>query len=505
MTFNAPDSRSDSLHLLTSTKLLARNTMLNLVGQIVPLLAAVIAIPLLIDGIGTERFGLLSISWMLLGYFSLFDLGLGRVMTKTVGEKLGSSHHADIPSITWTGLLFMLILGFIAMTLVLFLAPILVHRVLNIPADLLNEAGTGFLILALCIPIVTVSTGLRGLLEAYQKFGLVNIIRTLNGILLFTAPLLLLPRTDRLPWYIGALVTVRVLIFIAYAVFCFISIPALHNSRINLSLIRPMFKLGGWMSVSNIIGPFMVYFDRFLIGAWISVTAVTFYVTPYEVVTKMLLITAAVVRVLFPAFSASCHSQPDRAAMLYSRGLKALMFMSFPICLIFITLAEPGLRVWLGEEFAAQGTAVARWLALGCFLNAPAQVAFTFIQASGRPDITAKLHLLEMPIYVAGLWLLMQHFGLAGAAIAWTGRIALETLLLLLFAERIHQRKNKNQQIYVTLLLFTGGALLLTVSGSLLWKSFAFIFILVLFLIVFWFKIMNAQERTQIQHFIKHK
>ncbi len=505
MIFNAPVSQSDSLPFLTSTRLIARNTVFNLAGQIIPLFAALIAIPLLIDGIGTERFGLLSISWMLLGYFGLFDLGLGRVMTKLVGEKLGSNAHADIPAITWTGMLFMLILGFLTMILVLFLAPVLVHRVLDIPDALLSEANSGFIILALCIPVVTVSTGLRGILEAYQKFGIVNIIRILNGILLFTAPLLLLPRTVRLPWYIGALVTVRVLVFAAYAVFCFISIPALHNSRINMSLIRPMFKLGGWMSVSNIIGPFMVYFDRFLIGVWISVAAVTFYVTPWEVVTKMLLIAAAVVRVLFPAFSASYHSQPDRAAILYSRGLKTLMFMSFPICLIFITLAEPGLRLWLGDQFAAKGTVVAQWLALGCFLNAQAQVAFTFIQASGRPDITAKLHLLEMPVYVAGLWLLIQHFGIAGAAMAWTGRIAIETVLLLLFAEKIHRSEQNNQRIYISLLLCTSSAFLLTVPGTLMWRSLGFIFILALFILLFWFYITSAQERTKIHFLLKRK
>ena len=57
----------------------------------VPVLIALAAIPLLIKGMGEERFGLLSIIWMGVGYFSLFDLGLGRALTKLIAERLGLS------------------------------------------------------------------------------------------------------------------------------------------------------------------------------------------------------------------------------------------------------------------------------------------------------------------------------------------------------------------------------------------------------------------------------
>ena len=63
---------------LTSGSLLARNTIWNLVGQVAPMCVALFAIPVLIRHIGTDRFAILTIAWMVVGYFSLFDLGLGR-------------------------------------------------------------------------------------------------------------------------------------------------------------------------------------------------------------------------------------------------------------------------------------------------------------------------------------------------------------------------------------------------------------------------------------------
>lgn len=64
--------------------LMARNTFLNFIGQAVPLLVGVITIPFIIRGLGTDRFGLLSLAWIVLGYFAIFDLGLGRTTTKFI-------------------------------------------------------------------------------------------------------------------------------------------------------------------------------------------------------------------------------------------------------------------------------------------------------------------------------------------------------------------------------------------------------------------------------------
>jgi len=63
---------------LTGGRRLARNVLWNLLGTGAPLLVAIVVIPVLIEGLGIERFGVLTIAWMVVGYFSLFDLGLGR-------------------------------------------------------------------------------------------------------------------------------------------------------------------------------------------------------------------------------------------------------------------------------------------------------------------------------------------------------------------------------------------------------------------------------------------
>ena len=78
--------------------LLAKNTVLNFIGQVVPLFVAVIAIPFIIRGLGADRFGILSLAWIIIGYFSIINLGLGRATTKFVAEALGKDEIEKIPA-----------------------------------------------------------------------------------------------------------------------------------------------------------------------------------------------------------------------------------------------------------------------------------------------------------------------------------------------------------------------------------------------------------------------
>lgn len=66
--------------------MIARNTLLNLLGQGIPMLVGLVALPVVARGLGPDRLGFLSLAWTLASYFTLFDLGLGRATTRYVGR-----------------------------------------------------------------------------------------------------------------------------------------------------------------------------------------------------------------------------------------------------------------------------------------------------------------------------------------------------------------------------------------------------------------------------------
>src|SRR5438876_7136047 len=136
---------------LASGRLLARNTIWNLIGNGAPMVVAIFWIPILIRGLGKERFGVLTLAWALIGYASLFDLGLGRALTQLVAKKLGRGEDHEIPALVWTSLLLMMALGLVGAAVIIAISPWLVHHVLKIPDSLQSETVCAFYLLGLSV------------------------------------------------------------------------------------------------------------------------------------------------------------------------------------------------------------------------------------------------------------------------------------------------------------------------------------------------------------------
>jgi O-antigen/teichoic acid export membrane protein len=483
---------------LTGGRLLARNTLWNVLGQMLPMGVAVIAIPALVRGLGMDRFGLLSLAWIAIGYLSLFDLGIGRALTQLASEKLSRNEEHLIPPLAWTSLFLMLVLGAFGGLITAALSPWLIHRALRIPAALQPEALHSFYLVAASVPLVTLTAGFRGILEALQRFRLLNLIRIPMSVFSFAGPLLALPFSRSLTMAIGILVGGRLIGLLVHALACFLVVPSLRRSTLlSRSTVLPVVKFGGWMTVSNIIGPIMVYMDRFLIGSLLSMTQVTYYSAPFDVITRLSIIPGALSSVLFPAFTLSLLQDPERTALLFRRGVKYLFLAIFPIVLVIVAFAPEGLRIWLGPQFSPSSSSVLRWLAAGVFVNAFAFLPFTLIQSAGRPDRTAKLHLIELPVYLLALLLLVRADGIVGAAIAWTGRLGAEAVIVFWMASHAVPHGSR---FFWKLAAVTGAGLLLLYLAALPYSTGWKIAYVVPVLLIFAFAVrargLTAEERT---------
>jgi O-antigen/teichoic acid export membrane protein len=396
-----------------------------------PLLVAVVAIPPLVNGLGVARFGVLSLAWVFVGYFSLFDFGLGRAMTQLVAERLGRDDESEVPQLVWTALILMLAMGVIGAVLLLVLVPWIGSRVLEVPPELRDESIAALYMLSCSIPLVIVTTGLRGVLEAYQRFDAANVVRIPLGALQYLGPLAVIPYSATLPTTVGVLVVVRFASAVAYAVLCFRLFPALRSfAPVRAEFARRLVSYGGWMTVSNITAPLLLYLGRFLLAALVSAEAVAYFSTPYDVVVNLLIIPGVFVGVLFPAMARGFQKDVPAVRALYRRSLVQLLALMLPIAVVVVLVAKPALAWWINPQFADHGYRVAQLLAIGVFVNSFGHVSQAVIQSFGRPDVTAKLHVAELGAYVPYLWLLVDAYGIDGAAAAWLVRVTISSIVL---------------------------------------------------------------------------
>lgn len=409
---------------------LLRHSVYNLLGLGLPLVVAVFTIPVLIKELGEARFGLLTLIWAVVSYFGLFDLGLGRALTQQLAVVLAKDEHERIGPLVGTATVIMVALGVIAGVMMAAAASWGVGLINAVPDQ--QEAVRAVYAMALAMPAIILTSGFRGILEARHAFGVINLIRLPMGLFTFLGPVaVVLYGQPRLDYIAAVLAAGRVLSCGVHAYYAWCELPR-TTGRIgwHSELLKPLCVSGGWLTVSNIISPFMGYVDRFVIGAIVSASAVAYYATPHELVTKLWIVPGALTAVLFPAFAAQMARRDQQTWALFAKAVHWLFVALLPVAVTLALFANEILALWISPAFALQSAVLLQIFAIGIFINCLAHVPFTLIQSAGSARLTALIHAAELPVFLAALWWLTSAYGVIGAAIAWLLRMTLDTMLM---------------------------------------------------------------------------
>lgn len=406
---------------------------MNIVGQGLPVLIALATMPVVVRGLGPSRFGVLALAWTVVGYMSVLDLGFGRATTKRVSEAIWAGDGKRVREVASTAAAVQSALGVASGIALWLLAPTLA-RVLLGGAEAVPESAAVLAVLAAAVPAVLISNAYRAVLEGLQRFDLVNVARAPLSAATFLVPF----AGVLLGWGLVSIVAgLAVTRYAGAAVYLF-----LYRRAAPVGADRPstaeffcLLHFGGWVAVSNTVVPLVVYLERILVSALQGPVALAFYAAPQELVSKLQLIPAAIGSVLFPAFSglAERGERPELVRRI-RQGTRLVTLLLAPPAAILVLLAAPLLALWLGPEYGERSAGVMRVLAFAVFLNGLAFVPFALLEGVGRPDMVAKYHLLEFPLYATVVWWLVAQFGIMGAALGWALRVAITAPAFFLMA-----------------------------------------------------------------------
>lgn len=428
--------------LTRSRRLIARNSAFNLVGQVLPMAIGILTLPIIVRGLGTDAYGIFSIAIMLLGYFNIFDLGLGRATVKFVAENTSPDRIHRVPELVWTSFALLTVLGCVGGALAALFVPYSVAHWFKMPPSFFGEARVSLFILCAAMPVVLLNNAVRGVLEAAQRFDLINYIKAPTSLLFYSIAAILVPLGAHVETIVLWLVLIRLFSTIAYFWACFRVFPNVpRNIRVSRAALKPLSVFGGWIMVSNVTAPVLGYLERFMIASVLSLSLLSYYSAPYDLVSKMLIFPASIIPSLFPYFSFHGSRESSReyneVSEMTSRTIQYLLLVLTPIAGVFISFAGPILHLWLGPRFAEISAVPMQIVTLVFFFNAFAMIPFTSVQALGRPDLKAMLDLTVLPLYALASWWFMRRMGINGAALAKLFVTLVDLACLYLFAVRL--------------------------------------------------------------------
>jgi len=243
-----------------------------------------------------------------------------------------------------------------------------------------------------------------------------------------------------LVWLVSTLVFGRFFIFWLHAVIVARKLKEIPSKVvISKSTKRELISYGAWMTVSNVIGPLIVYSDRFFIAGALGATSVAFYSVPADALSKVLLLPSALTNALFPRLANLRSSNKTKEVTLYVKSVVFVLVVLITICVPISLGAHSLLKLWLTEDFARHSAAITSILAIGIIFNGLAQVPLARLQALGMPKITAILHAFEFCIYIPVLIFFLKIGGIEGVAYAWTARVMFDCIALLFLASHFNK------------------------------------------------------------------
>ena len=400
--------------------------LVTLVSLILPLVIGAVSVPYIIERLGVVRFGVLTLVWGIFGYFSLFDFGIGKALTKRIAESGSASREAAVA--TRVGLSLLLAVGLLSGLLLVAIYPFLSRFgvIADTPENFRSVAW-----LAAGMPFLVLGIGLRGVLEGLGRFSAPAVARVMLGIATFGLPLPLLAVWPALDVIVIGLVGGRVLTIASQGWACRDLLIRAWEVCGTRAEVREILGFGGWMMVSNLVSPLMVFADRFVIAASSVASQLAYYTTPFEVVTRLLVVPAAATTVLFPMMAR--EQGADRratAGRMMLRGMAMMFLILLPVVSMASIFSRQFLSWWLNPEFAVLAAGPMVLLCWGVLCNSVAQFPFSYLQSMGKVRQIAFLHLFELPLYFASLPWFLGRWGILGAAIAWLVRVAFDLLAL---------------------------------------------------------------------------
>jgi O-antigen/teichoic acid export membrane protein len=401
-------------------------------------MAASICMPIVIKNAGSEAFALLSLIWMLIGYFSFLDLGMSIGLTHKIAIESKGANLEQLSRTIVNGLFFTISTGIIGAIILWNSADYIAHSWLNVSFNLLPSTILSLKIAAIAIPITTVSSGIRGIFEGFEQFKFASLIKGLFGALIFFLPAILASKeVNSIVFMTISLVFARLIMLIGYLV----SLKTYLNVKIDFSLIsipaiKNMLSYTGWVAVSNIASQLIPLADRAILSKKAGMATVAFFGLPFEMMSRILIIPASAVTVLLPFLSSQFALNNSDIQKFYSRtiyysfALSVLIFFPLAIFSSFI------LSTWIDESFAANAKSIFSILAIGFLAVSVAHIPLVKLQSEGRTKEVAIFYLLQVAVYIPSFYFIVTKYGIQGGALIWCIRSILDATCLFLLAKK---------------------------------------------------------------------
>ena len=182
---------------------------------------------------------------------------------------------------------------------------------LSVSLEIREEVIVAFQLMGFGVPVVALSSVLRGIIEGFEDFKKSAILRGSLGIANFVGPyVLILFGLNDLASIVFVLVLTR-LVNLGHTVYY--TLKYTYSKVDQSESIPSIVKFGFWTTVANIVGPVMSYMDRYLIATFGYIGSIAYYSVPQDLISRIVVVPGSLASALFPRIAFLYKTQRTKA------------------------------------------------------------------------------------------------------------------------------------------------------------------------------------------------
>ena len=381
-----------------------------------PLGLSFLVTPLLVRRLGNQDYGIYALVLGLIGY--TFNLNFGRAVTKYIAEYRADGQTEKIRDVISASFLINLIVGLTGVLIIVLSAKWLVVDMFQIePADQ-TKTIYALYIAALAIFSLVISQIFNSILQGIYRFDVYSKIFNFNNLATLLGNLWLAYNDFGLIYLLIWNLTTNVIALLMLVVSAKRLLPEFGIShRYKPEVLKLVLKYSAGIISYQLLGNFLLLFERGWITRQLGAENLTFYVVPMSLAFYIHGFVGSIILIVFPLAS-ELKDNPEKLLRLYHKASKIVCFFVFFMATLLIVESRLFLTLWMGASFAEQTYFLLVIHTITYSLLAIQSVSWQMTEGLGHPSYNTFLFVICLIINVALIITVTDKYGNMGIASA---------------------------------------------------------------------------------------
>jgi O-antigen/teichoic acid export membrane protein len=397
------------------------NTLATIVSVLIPGLMGLWSLKPLLELLGAETFTMLSFFWVYTSHLGFFDFGISRNLGIELPKLSNAEKSILVNQSVRKGFVYSLI-GVVAVAVMLFTIPIF-----NPKFSVVSQYSV-FAILLVWVPLAVLQMIVRGVLEASERFISAAVFRAYNQSVLFLLPWVMACWGHHDIFQMVAVITVARALSLLPAMYWLLTKYGLVFKKKMDDQEVVIHRNNQWITLSNLAGIVNGSLDRFVLLSLLGAHAIGAYVFAQDFGIRILILSSSFALVLLPYFSRNQSKWQNHIWVKRGSGLILLSHITLGLILYF---GQTQLKDVFTNMTLAQDVIDFFWIfLLGITANGIGHILLSALHSHRELKRPALWHVISAVLYIPLLYWVVQVFGLTGAAVVWSVRSVIDTIVL---------------------------------------------------------------------------